>query len=79
MSEHDKKFGKDAPFGFAFVTNIGPECEIPMFGAQPDEVYLDGLAYQYGRDNVAVTTPAYDVYGNEWNGRAVHVRKVSRP
>lgn len=55
----------NTPKGFRFLTNLGQYDQ--------DEALAE-MYENWGAENIVVTKPAYDVYGREWDGIAIHVR-----
>lgn len=67
------------PEGFRFLTNVGPSGFYDVLlidtDTPTDDEFIERLIEQHGEDNVVVNEPAYDVDGNQWNGRAIHLRE----
>jgi hypothetical protein len=75
---HDREVhDPNTPDGFKFVTNVGSEkddeADFDSYG-ESGSGDINKYVEKYGADNVVVTTPAYDVDGNPWDGRAIHIR-----
>lgn len=72
----------NTPDGFRFLTNVSPSYseirdsetgKVILKATTGDDVIAE-IKKAYGEGNVVVTEPAYNMSGNPFDGRAVHVR-----